>query len=341
VPKNPPIPREGALEEWPNFAQIPFDDEAMAGARPKGQALSKYIWWDGEIKVAEKQSVHYYANALHYGTAVFEGIRCYPTVKGPALFRVQDHMRRLLGSAELYGLKIPYDEENLVQGAINVTRENKMTNGYLRPLAFFGYGSIDIKPKRECQVTVFIATRELGSFLGEKALRNGVRVTVSSWRKFHHSAMPTMAKASGHYANSVLAAHEAIDRGYDDAILLNYDGTVSSATGENVFFVRDGKLYTNDETSSIVPGITRDTILTLAREAQVPVEIKAFTREELLRADEIFLTGTAAEVTPVRELDGIKFKTGKNTLGAHLQRAYLGVVTGRDARHTDWLTQIR
>jgi branched-chain amino acid aminotransferase len=330
---------ESAMEEWPSFTQIPID-EALTGSRPKGQALSKFIWWDGEIKVADKQNVHYYANALHYGTAVFEGIRVYPTDKGAALFRVHDHMQRLMGSAKLYGLNLKYDEAALVKGAVDVTRENKMTNGYLRPLAFFGYGPIDIKPKRECQVSVFIATRELGSFLGEKALRNGVRVTVSSWRKFSHSAMPTMAKASGHYANSVLAAHEAIDRGFDDAILLNNDGTVSSATGENVFFVRDGKLYTNDESSSIVPGITRDTILTLAREADVPVEIKAFTREELLRADEVFLTGTAAEVTPVRELDGISFRTGKNTLGANLQRAYLSVVTGKDKRHSEWLTSV-
>lgn len=337
--KRPPHHSAPAMEEWPSFAQIPID-ERLTNARPKGQALSKFIWWDGELKIAEKQSVHYYANALHYGSAVFEGIRCYPTAKGAALFRVGDHMQRLLGSARLYGLKLKYDQEALVQGAIEVTRENKMSNGYLRPLAFFGYGPIDIKPKRECQVSVFIATRELGSFLGEKALRNGVKVTVSSWRKFSHSAMPTMAKASGHYANSVLAAHEAIDRGCDDAILLNEDGTVSSATGENVFFVRDGRLFTNDATSSIVPGITRDTILTLAAEAGVETEIKAFTREELLRADEVFLTGTAAEVTPVREIDGLSFKTGKNTLGAHLQHAYLSVVTGKDERHREWLTEI-
>ena len=249
-------------------------------------------------------------------------------------------MERLLGSAQIYGMKLPYDLQQLSQGAIDVTRENKMTNGYLRPLAFFGYGPIDIKPKRECQVSVFIATRELGAFLGEKALRNGVRVTISSWRKFHHSAMPTMAKASGHYANNVLAAHEAIDRGFDDAILLTNDGTVSSASGENVFFVKGDTLYTNDERSSIVPGITRDCIITLAKEHGVEVCIKPFTREELLRADEIFLTGTAAEVTPVREIDGFEFRTGKGTLGASLQRSYLRAVTGNDDQHRDWLTLV-
>jgi branched-chain amino acid aminotransferase len=325
-------------EEWPGFSHVP--QESLPPSRPTGQALSRFIWWNGEIQLAQKQSVHYYANALHYGTAVFEGIRCYPTAQGVALFRIEEHMKRLLGSAKLYGLKMCFSLEELIQGAIDVSRENKITNAYLRPLAFFDYGPIDIKPKKECAVSVFIATRELGAFLGEKALRNGVRVTVSSWRKFNHSAMPTMAKASGHYANSVLAAHEAIDRGFDDAILLNDDGTVSSATGENVFFTRDGTLFTNDETSSIVPGITRDSILTLAREADVPIVVKAFTREELLRAEEVFLTGTAAEVTPVCELDGVEFRTGKGTLGAHLQRAYLSAATGKNEAHGDWLTPI-
>ena len=324
--------------EWPSFDQVP--EEELPVQRPTGQALSRFIWWDGEIREAKDQSVHYYANALHYGTAVFEGIRCYPTSEGTILLRVREHMERLLGSARIYGMSIPYGVDELTQGAISVTRENRMTNGYLRPLAFFGYGPINIKPKKECPVGVFIATRELGAFLGEKALRNGVRVTVSSWRKFHHSALPTMAKASGHYANSVLAVHEAIDRGYDDAILLNHDGTVSSASGENIFFVKGGTLYTNDERSSIVPGITRDCIIQLATDNNVNVEVKPFTREELMRADEIFLTGTAAEVTPVCEIDGLEFRTGKGTLGAHLQRAYLRAVTGKDPRHKDWLTVV-
>jgi len=326
--------------EWPSFAHIPLE-EALPTSRPKGQALSRFIWWDGEIREAEKQSIHYYANALHYGTAVFEGIRVYPTPRGPAIFRLQDHMQRLLESARLYGMSLRYSAAELAAGAVLVTRENAINHAYIRPLAFFGYGPIDIKPKSECKVSVFIATRELGAFLGEKALRNGVRLTVSSWRKFHHSALPTMAKASGHYANSVLAAHEAMDRGCDDAVLLNQDGTVSSATGENIFFVRDGCLVTNDESSSIVPGITRDSILTLAKEAGVPTVIRAFTREELLRAEEVFLTGTAAEVTPVREIDGVEFRTGKETLGARLQRAYLAAATGKNPRHHSWLTWVK
>jgi branched-chain amino acid aminotransferase len=324
--------------EWPSFAGVPEDDVLTLSQRPRGQALARWVWWDGELRDAQQLSVHYYANALHYGTAVFEGIRVYPTQRGPALFRLRDHIERLLSSARLYGMKVPFDADQLVDGAIEVTRKNGIENCYLRPLAYFGRGPIDLKPKRECQVRVFIATRELGTFLGEGALRNGIRVTVSSWRKFHHTMLPTMAKASGHYANSVLAAHEALDRGYDDAILLNQEGTVASATGENVFFVKAGTLYTNDETSSIIPGITRDSILTIARENGVPVVIRSFTREDLLRADEVFLTGTAAEITPVRELDGVEFRTGKKTFGALFQRAYLRIVTGKDENRLDWLT---
>lgn len=328
------------VNEWPTIADTPDDDTLPVSHRPTGQALAEKIWWDGEILAAEQQSVHYYSNALHYGSAVFEGLRVYPTDEGPALFRLRDHIVRFLNSGAIIGLKIPFSEDDLVEAAIAVTRANGIDNGYLRPLAFFGHGPIDLKPKQRCPVHVFIAVRELGTFLGEGALRNGIRVTISSWRKFHHTMLPTMAKASGNYANSVLAAHEALDRGFDDAILLNQEGTVASATGENVFFVKDGQLYTNDESSSIVPGITRDCILHFARELNVPVTVRQFTREELLRADEVFLTGTAAEVTPVREIDGREYPTGRKTFGAAFQRMYLRAVTGKDDKNARWLTVI-
>jgi branched-chain amino acid aminotransferase len=331
---SPPIPTE-----WPNFEGMPEDD-ALTAARPRGQKLAPWIWWDGEIRDSGTPNVHYYANALHYGVAVFEGIRCYPTARGPALLRLNDHLDRMLVSARIYGMKLPFDRDALARGAIEVTRRNGTQNGYLRPLAYFGAGPIDLKPKLECPVHVFIAVRELGTFLGEDALRNGIRVMTSSWRRFHHSMMPAGAKASGHYANSVLAAHEAMEHGFDDAILLNQDGTVACATGHNVFFVKAGVVFTNDETSSIVPGITRDCILSIARAHGVAVQIRAFTREELMRADEVFLTGTAAEVTPVRELDGMRFSTGKKTLGAFFQRTYLRAVTGKNPEHQGWLTQV-
>ena len=325
--------------EWPNFAGVPEDD-ALTMSRPKGQTLARWVWQDGDLQEAESLKVHYYANALHYGTAVFEGIRCYPSEKGPVIVRLADHIKRFLNSAKLYGMTVPYDEPALLGACLEVTRKNGIDNGYIRPLAYFGAGPIDLKPKRECPVKVFVAIRELGTFLGEGALRNGVRVTISSWRKAHHTVYPTQAKASGHYANMVLAAHEAMDRGYDDAILLAQEGTVSSATGQNLFFVKNGVLVTNDEASSIVPGITRDCILSLADEMRMKVKVKSFTREELLRADEVFMTGTAAEVTPVREIDGISFATGKKTVGAMFQRAYLRAVTGKDPKHAHWLTAI-
>lgn len=327
--------------EWPNLADVP-DEELLSSARPKGQTLARFVWYNGQLREAEKQNVHYYSNALHYGSAVFEGIRCYPTTKGPVLFRLREHLERLVSSGRIYGMKIPYDTTALAQACIELTRQNGIQDGYLRPLVYFGEGPIDLRPKRGCPVHTLIAVRELGTFLGEGALRNGVRVTISSWRKTHHTMLPTMAKASGHYASAVLAAHEAMDRGYDDAILLNGDGTVSSATGQNVFFVKDGRLITNDETSSIVPGITRDSILRLAREdLSIPTEIRSFTREDLMRADEVFMTGTAAEVTPVFELDGMEFSTGRGTLGAALQRAYLRAATGKDDRRREWLTSVQ
>ena len=327
------------LEEWPSFLRIPLD-QALPEARPQGQTLAKHIWWDGEIKHAEDQSIHYSATALHYGTSVFEGIRCYPTPGGPALLRVRDHIVRMTRSAKLYGMALPFNIDELVQGTLEVARRNKAINAYIRPLAYFGEGPIDLKPKKQCRVGVFIATRELGSFLGENALRNGVRATISSWRKFHHTSMPTMAKASGQYANSVLASHEALDRGFDEAILLNQDGTVSSAAGENIFFVRDGVLYTNDESSSIVPGITRDCVIQIARNLDVEVVVKPFTREQMMRSDEVFLTGTAAEVTPVREIDGTELLTGRDTLGAVLQRGYLAAATAKDPNYGSWLTLV-
>jgi len=326
-------------KEWPNFDAMPEAD-ALTGTRPRGQKLARWVWWDGELREADQLSVHYYANALHYGTAVFEGIRCYPTPQGPVLVRLRDHVERLLLSAKLYGMRVPFELDAFVRGAVELTRRNGIQNGYLRPLAYFGAGPIDLKPKRECLVHAFIAVRELGTFLGEDALRNGIRVMVSSWRKVHHSMLPTMAKASGHYANNVLAAHEAHDHGFDDAILLNQDGTVASATGCNVFFVKGGELVTNDESSSIVPGITRDCVLDIAAEHGVKVTVRAFTREDLLRADEVFLTGTAAEVTPVREIDGMQFSAGKGSLGASFQRAYLRAVTGKDERRRGWLTAV-
>ena len=325
--------------EFPSFAGVPDEDISLL-SRPQSQELARWLWFDGEIREAESTRIHYYANALHYGTGVFEGVRCYPTPRGTVLFRLKDHIERLYRSAQLYGMRLPFEVSDLVRGAVEITARNAIEHGYLRPLAFFGRGPIDIKPKVECPVHVLLAIRSLGSFLGQSAMRNGTRLTISSWRKIHHSMIPTMAKACGQYVNNVLAAHEAIDRGFDDAIMLNIDGTVASATGMNVFFRQRDQLITNDAQSSIVPGMTRDCIITLARDAGIEVVVRSFTREDLFRADEVFLTGTAVEVTPVRELEGVQYQTGRKTLGGFLQHEYLRLVTGGNEKYADWLTYV-
>jgi branched-chain amino acid aminotransferase len=325
--------------EWPSFAGVPEEDLTML-ARSQSQELARWLWFDGEVREAEATRIHYYANALHYGTGVFEGVRCYPTRRGTALFRLKDHIERLFRSAQLFGMRPNFEVADLIRGATEITARNSIAHGYLRPLVFFGHGPIDIKPKLACPVHVLLAIRSLGSFLGENALRNGVRLTISSWRKIHHSMIPTMAKACGQYVNNMLAAQEAIDRGFDDAVMLNSDGTVACATGMNVFFRHGSQLVTNDAQSSIVPGMTRDCIITLARDASIDVVVRSFTREDLLRADEVFLTGTAAEVTPVRELEGVTYQTGRKTLGALMQREYMRLVTGANDKYADWLTVV-
>ena len=325
--------------EWPSFAGVPQEDVTFL-ARPQSQELARWLWFDGEIREADVTRIHYYANALHYGTAVFEGVRCYPTRRGTVLFRLKDHIERLFRSAKVYGMRMNYEVADLVRGATEVTARNSIVHGYLRPLVFYGNGPIDIKPRLACPVHVMLAIRSLGAFLGENALRNGTRLTISSWRKIHHSMIPTMTKASGQYVNNMLAAQEALDRGYDDAIMLNFDGTVACATGMNVFFRQGSTLVTNDAQSSIVPGMTRDCIITFARDLGIEVTIRSFTREDLLRADEIFLTGTAAEVTPVRELEGVTYQTGRNTMGALMQREYLRAVSGANEKYEEWLTYV-
>jgi branched-chain amino acid aminotransferase len=325
--------------EWPTFAAAP-DLGELPLIRSTRQTLARFVWWDGEMREAETQNIHFLSNALHYGSAVFDNIRCYPTAAGSTVFRLRDHLARLLLGAAIYGLKIRFSVDELAQAVLSVAKENHLEYGYIRPFAFFGVGNVAPTPKKDCAVHVFVAARELGAYLGEEGLRHGIRATISSWRKFHHTMFPTTVKASGHYANSILAAHEAIDRGFDDAILLNQDGTVAEATGENVFFVKHGELFTNDATSSILPGITRHTVLSLAARAGIPTAVRSFTRDELLSADEVFLTGTAAEVTPVREIDGRRFHAGTGTISARLQKAYIALVCGQDPEGAHFLTSV-
>ncbi|MBI4822500.1 MAG: branched-chain amino acid transaminase [Deltaproteobacteria bacterium] len=310
-------------------------------ARAPVSKVGKYAWYNGEIVETSSIQLSVSTNVAHYGSGVFEGIRFYETPKGPAVFRLMDHMKRLVRGSRFYSLDLKWSAEQLAAATIAVIVKEGTNAGYIRPLVYFGEGPIHLRAKAGCPTDAFIVTRSITVYLGEENVERGVRVTVTKWRKAHFTAVPTSAKGCGQYANSVLAVHEAMERGYDEALLLNQDGTVAEGSGENVFWVRDGKIYTNDATSSILPGITRDTILTLARDSGIPSEVRPFTLPELLDADEMFLTGTAAEVTLVRELDGRMYPTGPSTIGYALQKKYQDVVHGRAPGYERWLTPVR
>ncbi len=297
-----------------------------------------WVWVNGGFVRSEDVRAHYFSHALHYGSGVFEGIRCYETPSGPAVFRLRDHMERLLASAKVYGLVVSFGAADLCAAALETVRRNGIANGYIRPLVFYGEGSIHLTPRNRCPTEVLIAVRPLGAYLGDDGLARGVAVILSSWRKFDRSMLPSNVKGCGHYTNSILAAQEAAERGAAEAILLNADSTVAEAAGENVLFVKDGILVTNDESSNILPGITRDTVLGLAAGLGIPTVVRAFRPEELLAADEIFMTGTAAEVTPVAALDDRPIPLPADGVTIRLQRAYFDCVRGRDPLHAKWLS---
>ncbi|MGH9749950.1 MAG: branched-chain amino acid transaminase [Candidatus Polarisedimenticolia bacterium] len=319
--------------------------ERSAGAASRLHAGTEthapWVWVNGDLVRSDELRVHYFSHALHYGSGVFEGIRAYETERGPAIFRLREHMDRFLRSAACYRLEVPHDAAALGRAAVETVRRNGVRNGYIRPLAFFGEGPIHLTPNLRCPTEVLIAVRALGAYLGDEGVARGVKVIVSTWRKFDRTMLPPTVKGSGHYMNSILAAQEAAEKGAAEAILLNADGTVAEATGENVFFVKDGTLFTNDESSNILPGITRDSVLALARDAGVPIAVRAFRPEDLLAADEVFMTGTAAEVTPVAAIDDRMLPPRPDDgITARLQRAHFHAVRGEDPRHADWLTHV-
>ena len=308
---------------------------------PGTEGHAPWVWVNGSLVRTADLRVHYFTHALHYGSAVFEGIRCYETPCGPALFRLEDHMRRLLASALCYGLQVPFDTTALVAAAREVVRTNGVRNAYMRPLAFFGEGPIHLTPRDTCPTELFIAVRPLGAYLGDDGIARGIRVAIATWRKFDRTMLPPAVKGSGHYTNSILAAQEAAARGAAEAILLNADGSVAEATGENVFFVKDGVLTTNDASSNILPGITRDSVLRLARDLGIRVAVRPFGPAELIAADEVFLTGTAAEVTPVSAIDDRTLpERPADGITGRLQRLYFDCVRGRAPLYGEWLTHV-
>ena len=264
---------------------------------------TNYIWMDGALKPWREASVHVMTHALHYGTSFFEGVRVYETKTGPAAFRLEDHIDRLYDSAAVYGCVIPFERRTLVNACDEVVSANRLDSAYLRPIVFYGYGEIGPTPTPQLPVQVAIAGVPFGAYLGEEGRNNGVDVCVSSWRRLAPDTIPTMAKAGGNYLSSVLISMEAKQRGFAEGIGLDVNGLVSEGAGENIFIVRTGKIFTPPTSASILVGITRDTVLTLAREEGFEVVEQAMPREALYLADEIFFTGTAAEITPVRSVD--------------------------------------
>jgi len=298
------------------------------------------IWMNGTLLPWSEGTTHVMSHTLHYGSGVFEGIKCYHTADGPAIFRLEDHMQRMADSADLYGMQIPYTVEELVQASIEVVKANQLESGYIRPLVFYGYDSLGVHPNN-CPVEVAIACFDWGAYLGEEGVTKGVRITISPWKKFHWSSFPTTAKGSGQYLNSLLAVSEARKRGFDEALLLNMTGNIAEGSGQNLFLVKEGTLYTNNEKASILMGITRDTIIKISGDLGIPVEISDLTRDQLLAADEAFFTGTASEVTPIRELDGQTIGDGKpGELTIRLRTLYLDIVQGKRPEYRHWLTYV-
>lgn len=297
------------------------------------------IWFDGKMVDWRDAKIHVLTHTLHYGMGVFEGVRAYETERGTAIFRLREHTERLFNSAHILGLKIPFDVDTLIQAQLDVVSKNKLLSCYIRPIAFYGSEAMGIAAKT-LSVHVAIAAWAWGTYLGQDALEKGIRVKTSSFTRHHVNITMCKAKATSSYANSILAHNEAAQDGYDEALLLDVDGFVTEGSGENIFIVKKGRIYTPDLTSAL-DGITRDSIIQLAEEIGIPVIEKRLTRDEIYTADEAFFTGTAAEVTPIRELDNRKIGSGsRGQVTARLQKLFFDCVTGRSENHADWLTYV-
>ncbi|MBI4258993.1 MAG: branched-chain amino acid transaminase [Actinobacteria bacterium] len=298
------------------------------------------VWMDGKLVDWGDARIHLLTHALHYGTGVFEGIRCYATERGPAIFRLREHVRRLMRSAHLYHMEVPYSEEELVDACRALVRVNDLSACYLRPLAIRGYGEMGLNPVL-APVEVSVLTWVWGAFLGEEALESGVRAKISSWKRNDHNMLPPGAKATGQYINSGLAKMEALKAGYDEAIMLNTTGHVTDGSGENVFVVRDGELATPPISAGCLDGITRDSVMRLARDLGYAVTERDLTRFDLYTADEAFFTGTAAEVTPLREVDDRALASdGRGPVTKEIQQAFFDAAHGRIERYRGWLTPV-
>ena len=295
------------------------------------------IWMNGELVDWADAKVHVGVHGLHYGSGVFEGIRCYDTPKGPAVFRLSDHLQRLHNSARLLHMEIPYSVEELRAAANELIGINGLPECYLRPIAFYGYGQLGVATRGNPVETV-IMSWPWGTYLGEDGLKLGITAKVSSWQRVSPNIVPHVSKATGVYLNSMLAVSEANRAGYDEAILLTPEGLVADGSGENIFVIRDGVLYTPDLATGILPGLTRDAIIQIAQDLGYRVNEKAIIRSDLYLADEVFMCGTAAEVTPLRAIDDHELGVGDIT--REIQSAYLDTVRGKTDRWAQWLEHV-
>lgn len=300
-----------------------------------------YIWFNGEMVPFMDAKVHVLSHALHYGSSVFEGIRAYRTPKGPAVFRLKEHVQRLYDSAKIYRMPIPYEMDAITQACKDAVSHNGLDSAYIRPLAFYGHVGLGLNVPKGSKAELIIAAFPWDAYLGEESAQAGVDVCVSSWNRLAPNTMPTGAKAGGNYLSSQLISGEAKRHGYAEGIALDVNGQISEGAGENLFLVKNGVLITPPTTAAILPGITRDTVMTLARDAGYEVREEALAREALYLADEIFMTGTAAEIVPVRSVDGITVGSGERGEITHaIQNAFFGLFSGETEDKWGWLDHV-
>ena len=298
------------------------------------------IWMDGQMVEWRDAKVHILTHTLHYGCGAFEGVRAYNTVNGTAIFRLQEHTERLMNSAKILRMKVPFTAEQLNQAQIDVVKANNLESCYLRPLVWIGDKKLGVSPKGNT-IHAMVAAWAWGAYLGEEGLKRGIRVKTSSYTRHHVNITMTQAKAVSNYSNSILANMEATDDGYDEALLLDSAGFVSEGAGENIFVIKNGVIYTPDLSAGALNGITRNTIFHIAKDLGLEIVQKRITRDEVYIADEAFFTGTAAEVTPIRELDRIEIGCGsRGPITEKLQNAFFDIVNGRNPKYAHWLTKV-
>ena len=299
-----------------------------------------FIWFNGKLVDWRDANVHVLTHSLHYGMAVFEGVRAYKTAQGTAIFRLEEHTKRWINSAKIFQMAMPYSQDELMKAQIEVVKANQLESCYLRPIAWIGSEKLGISPKGN-QILVSIAAWQWGAYLGDDGINKGIRVKTSSYSRHHVNVSLVRAKASGYYINSILANQEVTAHGYDEALLLDTDGYVSEGSGENVFIVRDGVIYTPD-LASCLAGITRDAIMKIANDLNIEVREKRITRDEMYCADEAFFTGTAAEVTPIRELDDRQIGNGgRGPITEKIQNVFFDIVKGKNDKYHSWLTYVK